>query len=310
MQYIIIAILILISLAIGIYLWLILRQINNLSKQLEFLAKHESRMQLTSSFNNKSISKLTALINSQIKDMAELRIHLKNEKVTSEDTIAGLSHDIRTPLTSLDGYLQLLKQTDDPVKQQAYLVIMQERVKSLRKILDELFIYAKLQQADYLLELETININEVLTQNILMFYEDFKRHNIEPEINYKKENVMIQANTNALERVLQNVLRNVLLHGAGDLNISLSIIEAGKDEESEPKLCLSFSNRMRPDSTLHTEQVFDKFYKGNPSRHNSSTGLGLAIAKNLTEKMNGKLNVEIEENIFVLQIQFPVKTLS
>jgi len=307
LQYFVIAVLIIISLAIGIYLWLTMRQINDLLKQLEFLMQHESRMQLTTSFSNKSILKITTLINSQMKDMADLRIHLKKEKVTSEDTIAGLSHDIRTPLTSLDGYLQLLKNTDDPVKQQSYLAIMQERVESLRKILDELFIYAKLQQADYQLELETININETLTQNIFMFYEDFKRHNIEPEISFEKENVMIQANANALERVLQNVLRNVLLHGAGDLKISLNLIKAGEDEEYESKLSLSFSNRMRPDSMLCTEQVFDKFYKGDSSRQNSSTGLGLAIAKNLTEKMNGKLYVEAEDNIFVLQIQFPLK---
>lgn len=306
MLYFVIAILIIISLAIGIYLWLTMRQINDLLKQLEFLMQHESRMQLTTSFRNKSIMKITTLINSQMKDMTDLRIHLKKEKVTSEDTIAGLSHDIRTPLTSLDGYLQLLKNTDDPVKQQSYLAIIQERVESLRKILDELFIYAKLQQADYLLELETVNVNEVLTQNILMFYEDFKRQNIEPKIDFEKEDITIQANTNALERVLQNVLRNALLHGAGDLNISLNIAEAD-DAESEAKLYLSFSNRMRPDSMLCTEQVFDKFYKGDSSRQNSSTGLGLAIAKNLTEKMNGKLHVEAEDNIFVLQIQFPLK---
>lgn len=238
MQYFLIAILILISLAIGIYLWLTLRQIKDLSKQLEFLLKHESRLQLMTSFSNKSIRKLTALINSQMKDMANLRIHLRKEKVTSEDTIAGLSHDIRTPLTSLDGYLQLLKNTDDPIKQKSYIDIMQERVESLRKILDELFIYAKLQQADYQLELETININEVLTQNIFMFYEDFKLNNIEPEINFEKENVMILANPNALERVLQNILRNVLLHGAGDLKISLNLIEEAMAEESESKLSI------------------------------------------------------------------------
>jgi len=307
LQYFIIAILIILSLAIGIYLWLTLRQIKDLSEQLKFLIKHESRMQLTTSFNNKLINEMTTLINSQIKDMTELRIHLKKEKVTNEDTIAGLSHDIRTPLTSLDGYLQLLKNTDDPSKQKAYLAIMQERVESLRKILDELFLYAKLQQADYQLELETININEALTQNIFMFYEDFKRHNIEPEINFAKENVMIQANPNALERVLQNILRNVILHGAGDLKISLSIIEKEREaEETESKLSLSFSNQMRSDNTLRTEQVFDKFYKGDSSRQNSSTGLGLAIAQNLIKKMDGELHVEVADNIFVLTILFPV----
>lgn len=307
MQYFLIAILILISLAIGIYLWLTLRQIKDLSKQLEFLLKHESRLQLMTSFSNKSIRKLTALINSQMKDMANLRIHLRKEKVTSEDTIAGLSHDIRTPLTSLDGYLQLLKNTDDPIKQKSYIDIMQERVESLRKILDELFIYAKLQQADYQLELETININEVLTQNIFMFYEDFKLNNIEPEINFEKENVMILANPNALERVLQNILRNVLLHGAGDLKISLNLIEEAMAEESESKLSLSFYNRMPSDNTICVDQVFDKFYKGDSSRHNSSTGLGLAIARNLTKKMHGEMHVKVEDNVFVMTILFPVK---
>ena len=89
MQYFLIAILIIISLATGIYLWLTLRQIKDLSKQLEFLTKHESRMQLTTSFNNKSINKMTALINSQMKDMADLRIHLKKKKLQTRTLLQG-----------------------------------------------------------------------------------------------------------------------------------------------------------------------------------------------------------------------------
>lgn len=303
----------------GLYLWLLLRQIKELGEQIKFLEGRQSRLRLTSELKNKQILELADRINRHIDNTHRLQISLLREELAAKDTIAGLSHDIRTPLTSLSGYLQLVQQTDDPDKKNQYLAIMQDRINSLTRILDELFTYAKLEQEAFNLDLQEINLSETLAHNLFSFYEIFKQNRIEPKIELPVEDVIVKANPNALERVLQNVLQNALLHGAGDLKIKLDVIynypaeellldnnELSKPDNSTKVALLEFSNQLKPDSQLNIDNLFNKFYKADPTRQNSSTGLGLSIAKRLLEKMDVEIQVKLEESIFSLQMLFPL----
>jgi signal transduction histidine kinase len=319
LAYLVISILFICCLAIGFYLWLLLRQIKELGDQIKFLDGRQSRLRLTSELKNKQILELADQINRHIDNTHSLQISLLREESAAKDTIAGLSHDIRTPLTSLNGYLQLLQQTNDPEKQMQYLAIMEERINGLTRILDELFTYAKLEQDAFSLELQEINLSEVLAHNLFSFYEIFKQNQIEPKIELPVEDVKIKANPNALERVLQNVLQNALLHGAGNLKIKLDVInnypveemlsdgnKLSKAENSMKVALLEFSNQLKPDSQLNIDNLFDKFYKADPARQNSSTGLGLSIAKRLLDKMDVEIKAKLEQNIFYLHMFFPL----
>lgn len=297
----ILIILIIVTLGTGLYLCLLLRQIKGISDQLEFLEDHASRMRITTDIRNRQTLALVERINQHIDNTHKLNLKLRRKELVAQNTITGLSHDIRTPLTSLDGYLQLLKETDDPEKSRQYIEVMQNRVASLTRILDELFTYAKLQQDSYTLDLEPVNLSEILAHNLFSFYEDFHRKGCNPRVVLPDEAVEIRANSIALERIIQNLIKNALVHGTGDIEIKLSISEDGN-----PQAVLKVRNRIPENSSLQQENLFELFYKADPTRQSSSTGLGLAIARGLAEKMDTKLTASVKDNYFEAVFRAPV----
>lgn len=287
---------ILITAATGIYLWLLLRQIKNLSGQLRFLENNRSRLRLTTDLQNPAVLELTRQINQHIEHSHELQIRLLQEESTTKEIITGLSHDIRTPLTSIDGYLQLLKTTEDPEKKEQYITIIQERTNSLARILEELFTFTKLQQEAFRLEPSEVNLNEAVAHNLFTFYQDFLQKGIRPDVRLEAEDPLVMADPQALERILQNILKNTLIHGAGDLQIQTAI--------NSGAVALTVTNRLKPGSNIRPDELFDRFYKGDPTRQTSSTGLGLSIARRLAEKMDAELDATVEDERFSITLTF------
>lgn len=212
--------------------------------------------------------------------------------------LAGLSHDIRTPLTSLDGYLQLLAGTDDPQKRAYYVKIMQERVVSLSNILENLFTYAKLEQEEYALAKDPVNLHECLLHQLFAYYEDFRKKGIEAKFDIDESPSYILADQNALERVIQNILKNILQHGKDSFEVIL--------KQRDKKALLKFANTVESPEDIDPDMLFKNFYKADPARQHSSTGLGLSIAKSLTEKMGGNITAEVNGQSFSMQLIFPL----
>src|SRR5699024_4269647 len=147
-----------------------------------FLAKNKSQMRIETSFRIKAFKNLSQNINNFLDSFHQKeKTYILNEK-NLQATITGLSHDIRTPLTSLDGYLQLLSKVDNPEDKEKYLNIMSNRIKSLNKILDQLFTFVKLQEEEYKLDIEEVNLKKLGTETLLSFYEDFVKKDMEPRV--------------------------------------------------------------------------------------------------------------------------------
>jgi Signal transduction histidine kinase len=272
------------------------QQVKSISRQLDFLKNHETNMIITGDYGDHSIVELINEINDFLVNTAKLKKISLDKQNYLKDTITSLSHDIRTPLTSLDGYFQLLSQCENAVERERYLEIIQNRIKSLKGMLDELFTYAKLQNDAYELKPEKCCLNKILFDAVFNFYHDFKDAGISPTINICEENLYIIGNEGALTRVFQNIVKNSLEHGQNFIQI-----EMGRTHD---QVSILFSNQFKHTDKINIDQIFDMFYKADSARSRTSTGLGLAIAKELVLRMNGSITVNTADNIFYIIVQF------
>ena len=276
--------------------FLIIKEIYKLNDQLEFLIDNNSQMRISSSFSIRPLVEFAEITNDFLDSFHNKeKLYINKEKYL-QNTIRGLSHDIRTPLTSLDGYLQVLEEGVEEPNKEKYFNIMKNRIESLNSILDQLFTFVKLQEEEYKLEMEKIDISSLALETLFNYYEDFKYRNIEPDINFAKEKIFIRANTDALERIFQNIYKNILEHGDNPLSLSLS--------ENDGKALFISKNKIKGDLKINKDDIFKEFYKADNSRRTSSTGLGLTITKALVEKLGGQISTDIEDNIFIIKIIF------
>ncbi len=296
MIYIGIGILLCIVMVQTILLWNYERQVKDICRQLSFLMKKESNMLISKQINFGSIEELVDLLNEMLsKRRMEKNQYAEKEKLIA-NTYTNLSHDIRTPLTSLDGYVQLLEYSTNKEEQKRYITIIQERISSLKEMLEELFTFTKVKNEAYILELSPCCINRILKKVVFSYYEEWKQKEIEPMIQVAEEPIYINGNTQALQRVFQNIIKNALEHGGKEIKMLLY--------SEKEKVYISFGNWIENKEEIKVEQVFERFYKADVARSKNSTGLGLAIAKELVNKMNGTIQARIEENIFYIQISF------
>ncbi len=284
---------------IAIILMLILifyrRQIKKICRQLSFLKDHKSNMMLSGSSPVKEINDLTEEINEMIKKSYILQREALHSQEELRETITNLSHDIRTPLTSLDGYFQLMMETDSEEERQNYIRIIESRVKSLNMMLEELFTYTKLQNKEYQIEMEKTDFGKIVFQTMFSFYDEFEKKEIKPKIDFSEETMIVAGNEEALQRAFQNVIKNVLEHGNHRVWLSLY--------KEEGKAVFKCSNEIDNSEEIDLERIFSRFYKEDKARSRTSTGLGLSIAKKLVERLNGEISAEIRESVFSIVIK-------
>ena len=278
------------------YIYKFNRSIESVSEQIDYLLKNDSRIRLTNELSNRELEELIDKINQYSDALKALRLELNKEESRSKDIIIGLSHDIRTPLTSLGAYIDLLSREEDPDKRDQYIEVIEKRIESLNRILEELFTYAKLEKNVIEFELEKLDLTEELSQALFSFYEDFKKKDIRPEIEIPDRPIYIKGQKDALNRVILNILKNALDHGKTKIIVKL--------EEVNDMVHIEISNEVDDNYEIDMDNIFNQFYKADSSRKNSSTGLGLYIAKRMTELQNGKMEAFREANEFIIRIEF------
>ena len=166
-------------------------------------------------------------------------------------------------------------------------------------MLEELFTYTKLQSGGYQMELERCRLGRILKETIFSYYEEWMALGIQPEIYITEEELEMEGNVPALKRVIQNLIKNGLDHGRNKIRIRL--------ERRQESAVLSFENMVDGEGKIEVEHVFDRFYKADEARSRSSTGLGLSIAKELTERMGGTIEAGIQDGWFIVEIRFPIQ---
>lgn len=272
------------------------RQIKKICRQLAFMKGHRTNGRLTASLPFPEMNELIDSVNEVVDLSHEIERTVQKNEADLKETITNLSHDIRTPLTSMDGYFQLLVQSETEKERLHYIDVIQGRISVLKEMLEELFTYAKLQNEAYTLELSSLDFGKCVRDTVFSFYDEFQGKGIVPKISFCEKPIPILGNEEALHRTIQNIVKNAMEHGKTAISLELNC-------ENSEAVFRCFNDVQKPEK-IDASKVFAQFYKADSARTHSSAGLGLFIAKGFVERMNGKIIAFLQENIFVIEIRF------
>lgn len=287
--------LIVIIMLIGIIIVLLTRlffinlSIKNITKQLDDYNNFKTRKKLDITLVNKNIESLAESINNHMEISKKLQIKQHNSEEELKKMISSISHDLRTPLTSIRGYLQMLKKSNiSEEKKQKYLDILDQRSKDLQELINQFFMLSVVEDNQYKVKLERIDLKEVFIEILTSFYDEFTSKHIEPKIEICNEDINILGDYIGVKRVIENLMINISKHSTNEVNITLFKINN--------KVELTILDTLDDKENLEVDNLFNKFYKSHKSRSVNSTGLGLSIVKELMVKMNGDISAYIKDN--------------
>ncbi|MBQ8424743.1 MAG: HAMP domain-containing histidine kinase [Clostridia bacterium] len=293
MKYLLI-ILLIISIIINIFQAL---KIYNLKKSIKQICisfednlKDDTNTLIDTLSRDKYITTLVSTINTELKNLKKLKQQFINGDKELKNSITNISHDLRTPLTAISGYLSLLEKEKDSEIISNYISKIKNKVEVLTKLIEEFFNYSIVTTTNNLI-IEEINLNNVLENTIASFYDELTINNISPTIKICTTPVIKKLDKVALTRIFSNIISNAIKYSDGNLNIELN--EDGK---------ITFSNTSSKLSNVDANKLFDRFYTVDTA--SKSTGLGLSIAKILVEKLNGKISANYKNNTIFIVINF------
>ena len=234
---------------------------------------------------------LAADINMQLRLLRKQRHKYLTGDRELKEAVTNISHDLRTPLTAICGYLDLLEREEKSENTARYLSLIENRVDAMKQLTEELFRYSVILSTEEM-AMETVHINGVLEESIAAFYGALTNRGIQPQIHMSDRRIEKQLNRDALARVFSNVLNNALKYSDGDLEITL--LDDGK---------IVFSNTATRLNEVQVGKLFDRFFTVEAARN--SNGLGLAISKTLVEQMGGTIQAKSEEGRLYICIYFP-----
>ena len=170
------------------------RQIKKICRQISYIRENETNMKLTSSLDSREIITLTENINELIEVYNERITEVNKKDRQLRAILSGLSHDIRTPLTSLDGYFQIMCESDDATQKERYMTVIRQRIDALKNLLEELFTFSKLQDSDLSVNMEKQQINQIVYDSLFSYYDEFTSEGIEPNIDITDEILFVMGN--------------------------------------------------------------------------------------------------------------------
>ena len=286
------ALLLLAVLALGIKVHLLQRAMDALARDLGERLSADTNQLLSVSVRDAHARRLAAGLNRHLRLLRAQRRQYLNGDRELKDAVTNISHDLRTPLTAICGYLVLLEHEKQSEKTARYLGVIRDRAELLTQLTEELFRYSVILSAEGGGQKEAVVLNDVLEESIASFYTALRQRNIVPRIRIPEEKVIRPLDRAALLRVFSNLLNNAIKYSDGDLEIALW--ETGE---------IRFTNTAAGLDEVQVGKLFDRFYTVEAARR--STGLGLAIAKTLVEQMGGAIGADYEENRLTIRVAFP-----
>lgn len=274
-----------------VYLLSLRSSLKEAARELDDKLKTDTNTLISISSGDKAMRALTAQMNHQLIALRKERLKLQHGDIELKNAVTNVSHDLRTPLTAICGYLDLLEQEPLSEKAQCYLAVIRERTDTMRELTEELFRYSVVVGTVEKLSTEPVCLNDILEQSLAGFYGTLSEHGIVPDIEIPEQPIMRVLDKNALPRIFDNILSNAAKYSDGDLTVKL--LQDGT---------VIFENSAKELDTVQTAHLFDRFFTLNTAR--GGTGLGLSIAKLLTEKMNGHITAEYRKGKLSVRVLF------
>lgn len=278
--YIIITVLIIILIILILKLFFIKKSIKEIRSNLSRILKSDTNNLITIDTNNTETSELANTLNIELKNLRRERLQYENGNQELKRSITNISHDIRTPLTAISGYIDLIKQNEDKEKQEEYIRIIERKTNDLINLTEQLFDFSKTVDIAPQIKKEKICINEILEESLANFYVVFKEKNIIPKLEITEKRIYRFVDKNTITRVFENILSNVIKYSSGNFKVKLE--KNGK---------IIFSNKATSLDATTVEKIFDRYYTVENAK--KSTGLGLSIAKQLVELNKRNYNWKI-----------------
>ncbi len=271
------------------------KEINRLTLELKKLNREGKIEKLRLSLPNKNIENLIVEINTLIDDKRKMENIYKEKDIELREAIANMSHDLRTPLTSIMGYVYLLNDDKlDKEERKEYLKIIEKRSLVLNDLITNFYGLSRIQADQYEIKFEPVNLELVLGEIIAAFYETLDYNFGEPEINIEEGLGPVLGDKQALNRIFTNLIENIIKHGEGEVKISL--------KKKNKYIVMEFSNKAEELESKDVNRIFEKFFTKDRMRTGQNTGLGLAIVKLLVEKQGQKIEAKKVGNRLVINI--------
>lgn len=286
MEFIII-ILIIVIIILLTYLFLYHNEVKHISKEIDNIKDLDSNTLIHSKYNLKNINNLIYKINNLLTESKNIKIDYGNKNKSLMKMMTNISHDLRTPLTSALGYIDIILKSDlSEEEKKKDLITIEKRLRRLEELISSFFEFSKIISTNKQPVLEKINLTSVLEESVIVFYDDYKKNNREILLDCNQRKIIINSNKMLLTRIFENLIGNAYKHSSSDLSIKVEI---------EDKVKIIFSNELL-DNDVDIDRIFDEFYTVDISRTKEGTGLGLAIAKEFTRQLNGKIYAEKQKN--------------
>lgn len=289
-------ILIIAVIALSIHCIQLRREINNITLQLNEVKDINTNLLIHSKTG--TADQLINEINSLLRKIRDIRADYSRKSHELEQMMTNISHDLRTPLTSAMGYINLIQNADlSETEKSRELDIVGRRLVRLEELINSFFELSQIVSSGKEPKKTEINLISVLEESIVHYYDDYCNQGRLIDLEYEYRKLMFFSNQNMLMRIFDNLISNALKHGNGDLKINV---------KSTENLQITFTNEYSS-ADMDIEHIFDEFYTTDISRTKGNTGLGLAISKQFTELLGGNIQANLNGNSFILTITFTKK---
>lgn len=258
-------------------------EVRSLGRQLEELERG-SHMELGLQSRQKDMQALCRILNRLQRLHQQRQMQYERAEKQLKQNITALAHDIRTPLTGAAGYVQLAQECGEPERRAYYLQVASGRLGELGDMLEELFLYTKLTSREFEPDMHSLQVLPLLGDCLVGMYRQFEEKGVSPQVDFEEEGFCIQADEECLRRIFHNLIQNALLHGSGGVVIR----QRGGT--------LVFENAVPETGRPDPEHIFERFYKADQARRKGSSGLGLFIVKELTERMGGSVRANMTDD--------------
>ena len=253
----------------------------------------DSNVLIDLSSRDRHMRNLAYTINKELKKLINDRHRYQQGDAELKNAVTNISHDLRTPLTAVCGYLDMLDKEEQGENSKRYLKIIRGRTEIMKQLTEELFRYSVFTSVSDGTPSEPVILNSALEESLSAMYTSLKAGHITPSVTMPDVKVKRMLNRNALSRIFGNIISNAVKYSDGDLEITLE--ENGR---------ITFSNHAEKLDEIQVGRLFDRFYTVETAS-SGSTGLGLSIARALTEQMGGSIDAEYEDGMILIHVHFP-----
>ena len=266
------------------------KKLNAIAQKLSDVLENDSDEKIMVFTSNKALMNLCGQINLLLLDRQKIKVDFKKKEIASKKMLANISHDIKTPLTVILGYLEILRLHN---REDEMLQKVEAKTKQVIELINQFFSLAKLEAGDTSIEITKININELCRENILSFYELLLEKNFVVDISIPEQPYFVQGDKEAIDRILFNLISNAIRYGSDGKYMGLFI------REMETYICIDIIDKGKGIEKEYVSNVFERLYTMEDSRNRNiqGNGLGLTIAKNLAIQLGGDVLLESEPNI-------------